>query len=104
MASLSFPEAVLAVNVIFAAVAAFLWKLVGPIHLIPLGKPVGPIHLIRLGKPERRWDHLGRRIKSLILGGILQTKIARQSYAYVLNFFILWAFVLLGASDRKGTR
>jgi len=86
MASLSFPEAVLAVNVVFAAVAVFLWKL------------VGHIHLIRLGKPERRWDHLGRRLKSLILGGILQTKIARQSYAYVLHFFIFWAFVLLGAS------
>jgi len=86
MAAISYLEALLAVNAVVICIALFVFKL------------LGKVILIRLGKKENRWDNLPRRVKSFLLGGLLQVKVGRQWYAYVLHFFIFWAFVILGAS------
>jgi Fe-S oxidoreductase len=84
--SVSTPEAVLASLFIFASLFVFLTKL------------LGHIQLVRAGRPVARRDQIPRRLWSLFAGGLLQTKIARQWYAYVLHFFIFWAFVILFGS------
>ncbi len=50
---------------------------------------------VRKGMPEKWWDHLGTRIKNVIVYGILQRKIYRDRAAGILHAFIFWAFVLL---------
>ncbi|HYM40275.1 MAG TPA: heterodisulfide reductase-related iron-sulfur binding cluster [Thermoplasmata archaeon] len=50
---------------------------------------------VRKGMPERWWDHLGARIKNVVLDGIFQRKIYRERPAGVLHAFIFWAFVFL---------
>jgi len=84
--TLSIVETVLASAFIVGALSLFLAKL------------LSTIALVRLGRKTDRWDRVPKRLWSLLVGGILQTKIARQWYAYVLHFFIFWAFVVLFAS------
>ena len=50
---------------------------------------------VRKGTPEKWWDQLGRRIKNVVVYGILQRKIFRERTAGILHAFIFWAFVLL---------
>ncbi len=50
---------------------------------------------IRKGTPEVWWDHLGTRIKNVVVYGIFQKKIYRERSAGFLHAFIFWAFVFL---------
>lgn len=50
---------------------------------------------IRKGTPEVWWDHLGTRIKNVVVYGIFQKKIYRERPAGFLHAFIFWAFVFL---------
>lgn len=50
---------------------------------------------VRKGTPETWWDHLGVRIKNVVLDGIFQRKIYRERPAGILHAFIFWAFVFL---------
>jgi len=84
--TISVLEAIVASSFIVAALFSFLAKL------------LQTVSLVRRGRRVNRWNRIGRRLWSLFAGGLLQTKIARQTYAYVLHFFIFWAFVILLAS------
>ena len=50
---------------------------------------------LRKGRGETWWDHLGTRIKNVIVYAIFQKKIYRERPAGVLHAFIFWAFVFL---------
>lgn len=50
---------------------------------------------VRKGLPETWWDHLGVRIKNVVLDGIFQRKLYRERPAGILHAFIFWAFVFL---------
>ncbi len=50
---------------------------------------------VRKGLPEKWWDHLGTRIKSVVLDGIFQRRIYRERPAGFLHAFIFWAFAFL---------
>ena len=50
---------------------------------------------VRKGAPEKWWDHLGRRVKSVVLDGLFQRRIYRERSAGILHGFIFWAFVFL---------
>ncbi|HYS72021.1 MAG TPA: hypothetical protein VEM95_06325, partial [Thermoplasmata archaeon] len=57
------------------------------------------VRLLKAGKAtEKRWDHLGARVKSFVVNGLLQKKIYRSAAVGLLHSFIFWAFVILGAS------
>jgi len=47
---------------------------------------------------DSRWDHLGARVRSLLVNGILQAKVYRSAAVGLLHSFIFWAFVILGVS------
>jgi len=47
---------------------------------------------------DSRWDHLGTRVRSLLVNGILQAKVYRSAAVGLLHSFIFWAFVILGVS------
>ena len=47
---------------------------------------------------DSRWDHLGARVRSLLVNGILQAKVYRSAAVGLLHSFIFWAFVILGIS------
>ena len=63
--------------------------------LLFLARLVAVIRGVRKGKPERWGDHLGTRIKNVIVYGIFQKKIYRERPAGILHAFIFWAFVFL---------
>ena len=46
----------------------------------------------KIGAPERRWDHIGRRIGSLLKYTVLQVKVLRQSYPGFMHVAIAWGF------------
>ena len=50
---------------------------------------------VRKGTSEVWWDHLGVRIKNVVLDGIFQRKLYRERPAGILHAFIFWAFVFL---------
>ena len=50
---------------------------------------------VRKGMSEKWWDHLGTRIKNVIVDGIFQRKLYRERTAGILHAFIFWAFVFL---------
>ena len=56
---------------------------------------VAVIRGVRKGTPEKWWDHLGARIKNVVVYGIFQKKIYRERPAGILHAFIFWAFVFL---------
>jgi Fe-S oxidoreductase/nitrate reductase gamma subunit len=50
---------------------------------------------VALGKPEIRTDHLGERIRSLFLNGLLQVKTFRDPYPGIMHGLIFFGFVVL---------
>lgn len=60
-----------------------------------LARVVVIIRGVRKGMPETWWDHLGTRVKNVVVYGILQRKIYRERPAGILHAFIFWAFVFL---------
>jgi Fe-S oxidoreductase/nitrate reductase gamma subunit len=51
--------------------------------------------LTSLGVKERRWDRKWERFKSLILYGILQKRVLRESYPAILHSFMYFGFLFL---------
>jgi Fe-S oxidoreductase/nitrate reductase gamma subunit len=72
-----------------------LTAIVGAGIAVFLARVVRIIVGVRKGLPEKWWDHLGARIKSVVLDGIFQRKIYRERTAGVLHALIFWAFVFL---------
>jgi Fe-S oxidoreductase/nitrate reductase gamma subunit len=50
---------------------------------------------IALGKPERRMDHFGERIRSLLVNGLVQWKTFRDPYPGVMHGLIFFGFFVL---------
>ncbi len=48
-----------------------------------------------LGKPECRLDHMGERIKLLLINGLLQVKTFRAPYAGIMHGLIFFGFLVL---------
>jgi Fe-S oxidoreductase len=71
--------------------------------IIFLERVVREIRYLFLGKKAHRLDRIPERIKTLIVYGFFQRRIAREPYAGVLHSFIFWAFVILGASVAEVT-
>ncbi len=50
---------------------------------------------VALGKPEMRMDHIGERLRSLLVNGLLQVKTFRDLYPGIMHGLIFFGFVVL---------
>jgi Fe-S oxidoreductase len=53
------------------------------------------IRSLGIGKKENRWDHLGARIKNVLVVALGQSKLLRDPFAGLMHVFIFWGFVIL---------
>jgi len=55
--------------------------------------------ILRLGRPENRFDHIGQRIKSLLLYVFGQKKVMNEAYPGLMHVLIFWGFLVLGVGE-----
>ncbi|MGA2260309.1 MAG: (Fe-S)-binding protein [Acidobacteriota bacterium] len=53
------------------------------------------IQCLALGKKDDRFDHLGTRIKNVLVVAFGQTKLLREPFAGLMHVFIFWGFIIL---------
>jgi Fe-S oxidoreductase len=53
------------------------------------------VRSLQLGKADNRFDHVGARIRNVLLVAFGQSKLLREPFAGLMHFFIFWGFVIL---------
>src|SRR5512147_2456742 len=53
------------------------------------------LKILRLGKADDRFDHIGTRLKKVLVVAFGQSKLLREPFAGLMHFFIFWGFVIL---------
>ena len=53
------------------------------------------IRWILKGKNENRFDHVGRRLKKVLINVFGQKRLLKEPLAGIMHFFIFWGFIFI---------
>jgi Fe-S oxidoreductase len=56
------------------------------------------IKYLQIGQPDNRFDHIGQRLKNVLVIAFGQKKLLREWLAGLIHFFIFWGFIILLAA------
>lgn len=54
------------------------------------------LSVLRAAQPDPRWDHMGKRLKDLVIYGLIQKRQPRYLWSGLIHLMIFWGFMVLG--------